>query len=174
MARKHSNTQPAQAGAQPTTPVQAAPATQAPPVSLALANQVLAHVASTVQAAPTVPTPASVRAAALAALAASATPPAWLNTAIVGTLPPSLIAKGAGLLAAPKGIPAKLAGGHYVTNGLLYQRARQHNLAWATTCASLCSAPGGATVAQMVAAGVGLHSVQAYLKRGWFVPATQA
>lgn len=165
MARKRSNTP---------APV-AAPATPSATTTPEQTSPALATLATTVQAvAAPAPTPASVRAAALATLAASANPPAWLATPIAATLPPSLIAKGAGLLQAPKGIPAALQSGHYVTNGLLYQRARAHNLAWATTCANLCSQPGGATVAEMVAAGVGLHSVQAYLKRGWFVPAPAA
>jgi len=90
MARKHSNTPATQAA--PATPVQ--PTTPASPV--------LAALASTVQAAPMVPTPASVRALALATLAASANPPAWLATPIVATLPPSLIARGQGYLPPPR------------------------------------------------------------------------
>ena len=138
-----------------------APATPATPLTLVGPMQ---QVAATLVAAPAPTTRAAV---ALATLQATANPPAWVNTPIVATLPVSLVAKGHGLLTA-KAIPAGLAG-NYVTNGTLYQRARAHNLAWATQCATLCSAPGGATVAQMVAAGVGLHSVQAYIKRGWFV-----
>lgn len=116
---------------------------------------VLAPVASTTPTAPVVP-------------------PVWAQAPWAATLPRSLVAKGNGLVGAPKGIPAKYAGNWVVGNGH-HTRAKAHNLVWATHCVTLASAPGGCTVQAMLASGqVGLHSVAAYIARGWLVPATQA
>lgn len=112
-------------------------------------------------------TPTPAQAPALVPVA----PPKWANEAWASSLPKSLVAKHDGLLGAPKGIPATLADKRYVANGLAFQKARAHNLVWSTRCAEVCNqaGPQGATVQQMLEAGVGLHSVQAYIKRQWFV-----
>ena len=115
-----------------------------------------------------------------AAPAQPAAPAVWAQAPWAATLPRSLVAKGAGLTGAPKGIPASMAG-HYVVGNGHHTRAQKHNLAWATHCVALASQPGGTTVEQMLApvagqayGAVGLHSVVAYIKRGWLVPAPQA
>ena len=104
-----------------------------------------------------------------------ATPPVWASAPWAPTLPKSLVAKGNGLLGAPKGLPAALQGVHLVP-GKAYKCNSAHNAAWAATATAVCAAagPGGAPVAAVLAAGVGLHSVVAYVKRGWLVAVKQA
>jgi hypothetical protein len=89
-------------------------------------------------------------------------------------LPKSLVAKGVTLLAAPKGVPANLVGVLLVP-GKPYVARSAHNAAWAAAAVQACAAAiaggaAGATVQQVLAAGVGMHSIVAYVQRGWLVP----
>lgn len=104
--------------------------------------------------------------------AAPAAPLPYANAAWAPTLPKSLVAKGATLLAAPKGTPAHLQGVTLLPGKPFVARSA-HNAAWAATAVAVAqaAAPVGATPAQLVAAGVGMHSIVAYVKRGWLVPA---
>jgi hypothetical protein len=88
-------------------------------------------------------------------------------------LPRSLVAKGANIAGAPAGIPPVLAGVKLVP-GKSFRCSSPHNAAWAALCIAQASQPGGATVAELLAAGadsgLGMHSVLAYYKRKWLVP----
>lgn len=88
------------------------------------------------------------------------------------TLPKSLNAKGAGLLGAPKGLPSALQGVRLLP-GKPYAARSAHNAAWAALAVATCAKAGaaGAPVVDVLAAGVGLHSVVAYVQRGWLVRA---
>ena len=137
-------------------------ATQAPATAIAQpsAAQALANVV-TALAVPSAP-------------AAPATPPVWAQAPWAATLPRSLVAKGNGLVGAPKGVPAKYNGQWVVGNGK-HNACKAHNLVWVTHCVTLAAQPGGATVAQMLASRqVGLHSIAAYIQRGYLVPAAAA
>ena len=109
-----------------------------------------------------------------APIAAPTAPPAWASQPWAATLPKSLVAKGNALTGMPPNasIPANLQNVRIVA-GRPYT-ARAHNAVWAAQMATcVAQAQGGATVAQVLAAGVGMHSIKAYLGRGWFttVPA---
>lgn len=85
-------------------------------------------------------------------------------------LPNSLQAKGANLCGGQLGNlqAAKLL------PGKPYVARSGHNAAWAATCTAMAqaaAATGGVPAAALVAAGVGAHSVKAYVKRGWLVQA---
>jgi len=84
-------------------------------------------------------------------------------------LPASLIAKGATLCGG--NLPAKLATGTVVLRpGKPFVARSAHNAAWAAAALACIAAKGGqATPADLLAAGVGGHSIAAYVKRGWLV-----
>jgi hypothetical protein len=91
-------------------------------------------------------------------------------------LPKSLVAKGESLLAAPKGVPAALVGVRLLPGKPFVARSA-HNKAWAEAAVAACEkakAEGGATVADVLAAGVGMHSIVAYVQRGWLVASKPA
>lgn len=120
-------------------------------------------------AAPVAATAAQSQAAtpAVAALAAAAPLP-YASAPWAASLPKSLVAKGATLLSAPKGTPAHLVGVTLVPGKPFVARS-PHNQAWADTAVAVAKAklPEGATPADLIAAGVGMHSIVAYVKRGW-------
>lgn len=90
-------------------------------------------------------------------------------------LPNSLQAKGANLCGGELG---KLAAAKLLP-GKPYTARSGHNAAWAATCTAMAqaaAATGGVPAAALLQAGVGAHSVKAYVKRGWLLvaPAAQA
>ena len=99
-------------------------------------------------------------------------------------LPASLVAKGATLCGGT--LPAKLQptaapqGATVVlVPGKPFVARSAHNAAWAQAalaCIAQAQAAGqaGATPAQLLAAGVGGHSIAAYVKRGWLLQRTVA
>lgn len=139
------------------------------------------------------PTAAQQMAATLAALppgnvqsapATSVTPPQagtplpanWVATAPAAAasqkvfaeyrLPNSLQAKGANLCGGELG---KLASAKLLPGKPFVARSG-HNAAWAATALALAqaqAAQGGVPAAEVLAAGVGAHSIKAYVKRGW-------
>jgi hypothetical protein len=83
-------------------------------------------------------------------------------------LPASLIAKGATLCGG--NLPAKQQGAVVLVPGKPFVARSAHNAAWAAAALACIAANGGqATPAQLLAAGVGGHSIAAYVKRGWLV-----
>jgi hypothetical protein len=139
------------------------PATQAP--AAPVAEVAIAQVAAPVAAAP----------AAAPAKAPVAPLPATLAALPhMAKLPRSLVAKGANIAGAPAGIPPVLANVKLVP-GKAFRCSSPHNAAWAALCIAHASQPGGATVAELLTAGatsgLGMHSVLAYYKRKWLVPA---
>lgn len=81
-------------------------------------------------------------------------------------LPNSLQAKGANLCGGELG---KLANAKLLP-GKPFMARSGHNAAWAATALALAQAAapsGGVAAAAVLAAGVGAHSIKAYVKRGW-------
>lgn len=88
-------------------------------------------------------------------------------------LPNSLQAKGANLCGGELGglASAKLL------PGKAYVARSGHNAAWAATCTAMAqaaAATGGVPAVALLQAGVGAHSVKAYVKRGWLKVAQPA
>lgn len=81
-------------------------------------------------------------------------------------LPNSLQAKGANLCGGELG---KLQSAKLLPGKPFVARSG-HNAAWAATALALAqaqAAQGGVPAAEVLAAGVGAHSIKAYVKRGW-------
>lgn len=86
-------------------------------------------------------------------------------------LPNSLQSKGANLCGG--NLPPALQNAKLLP-GKPYVARSGHNAAWAATCTAMATAAaptGGVPAAALVQAGVGAHSVAAYVKRGWLVAA---
>lgn len=151
--------------------------TQAPAGRRAAAPTAAQAMAATLTALP----PATVQAAAalpsVPGLPASTPLPAnWVATAPAAAasqqvfaayrLPNSLQAKGANLCGGELG---KLQAAKLLP-GKPYVARSGHNAAWAAKCTELALAAaktGGVPAADLLAAGVGAHSIKAYVKRGW-------
>lgn len=168
-------------GAMPTAQQTAANAPAAlPPATvqsaqpLALAPIVPATPPVAAQATPLVGPPAP--ATALPANWLATAPSAAASQAVFTTyrLPNSLQAKGANLCGGA--LPAALQNAKLLP-GKPYVARSGHNAQWAATCtamATTAAAQGGVPAAALLQAGVGAHSIAAYVKRGWLVraPAT--
>lgn len=86
-------------------------------------------------------------------------------------LPNSLQAKGANLCGG--NLPPALQGAKLLP-GRPYVARSGHNATWAATCtamATAAAAQGGVPAVQLLQAGVGAHSIAAFVKRGWLVRA---
>lgn len=159
-------TQPAAGRRAPATPLQA--------LAAVLGTQTAAQPVQAAAALPSVPgMPASTP---LPANWVATAPAAQASAQVFAAyrLPNSLQAKGANLCGGELG---KLASAKLLP-GKPYVARSGHNAAWAATCTAMAqaaAATGGVPAAALLAAGVGAHSVKAYVKRGWLqvAPAAQ-
>jgi hypothetical protein len=88
-------------------------------------------------------------------------------------LPNSLQSKGANLCGG--NLPPALQTAKLLP-GKPYVARSGHNAAWAATCTAMAQAAaptGGVPATELLAAGVGAHSIAAYVKRGWLVRTAQ-